>query len=134
MKSTYRLIKNFQGVVDNGRTHTVVCDLPKNIEGEDLGPTALELAVMAYSGCIGTIFAKVAKKMRLDIEFLEVVMDAIKGPEDATVTSIRADVHVKSPASEEKLQRCIDLTLKTCPVGLIYDNAKIPAEVILHKQ
>ncbi|MHA1367288.1 MAG: OsmC family protein [Candidatus Heimdallarchaeota archaeon] len=66
MISTYRLIKNFQGVVDNGRTHTVVVDLPKNIEGEDLGPTALELAVMAYSGCIGTIFAKIAKKMRLD--------------------------------------------------------------------
>ncbi|MHA1738708.1 MAG: OsmC family protein [Candidatus Heimdallarchaeota archaeon] len=134
MISTYRLIKNFQGVVDNGRTHTVVVDLPKNIEGEDLGPTALELAVMAYSGCIGTIFAKIAKKMRLDLEALEVIMDAVKGPEDKTVTSVKADIYVKSPASEEKLQKCIDLTLKTCPVGLIYDNASIPAEVILHKQ
>ena len=134
MKSTYRLIKNFQGVVDNGRTHTVVCDLPKNIEGEDLGPTALELAVMAYSGCIGTIFAKVAKKMRLEIEFLEVIMDAVKGSEDATVTSIKADVYVKSDASEKKLQKCLDLTLKTCPVGLIYDHASIPTEVILHKK
>ena len=134
MKSTYRLIKNFQAVVDNGRTHSVVVDLPPSSEGEDLGPTALELAVMAYSGCVGTIYAKVAKKMRLEIESLEVIVDAVKGPEDRTVTAMKADVYVKSPDTEEKLQKCLDLTLKTCPVGIIYDCASIPSEVILHKQ
>ena len=134
MKSTYRLIKNFQAVVDNGRNHTVVIDLPTDIEGEDLGPTALELAVMAYSGCIGTIFAKIAKKMRLDIKDIEVILDAVKGPEDKTVTSIKADVYITSPETMEKLQKCLNLTMKSCPVGLIYDNASIPAEVILHKK
>ena len=134
MKSTYKLLKNFTAEVDNGRDHKIKIDLPANVEGDDLGPTALELAVMAYSGCVGTIFAKVAKKMRLEIEELEVVLDAKKEADDATVTALKADVYVKSPDSEEKLHKCLDLTLKTCPVGVIYDQANIPSEVILHKQ
>lgn len=51
---------SFQSVVDNSRHHGVVQDLPEAKSGDDLGPTALELAGMALAGCISTIWAKVA--------------------------------------------------------------------------
>ena len=133
MKSVYRLAKNFHAVVDNGRTHSVAIDLPPGNDGEDLGATALELCAMSLSGCIGTIFAKVAKKMRLTIEALEVELEAFKGPEDKTITKVESKVLVKSPDSEDKLKRCLELTMNTCPVGVIYANANIPVNVTLEK-
>ena len=126
MKSIYRLAKNFHAVVDNGRTHSIAIDLPPDNGGEDLGATALELCVMGLSGCIGTIFAKIAKKMRLTIIHLEVDLEAFKGPEDATVTKVTAKVFVNSPDSITKLNKCLELTLDSCPVGIIFTNASHP--------
>ncbi len=133
MKSVYRLAKNFHAVVDNGRTHSIAIDLPPNNGGEDLGATALELCVMGLSGCIGTIFAKIAKKMRLTITHLEVDLEAFKGPSDPTITKITAKVFVTSPDGLEKLNKCLELTLASCPVGVIFTNANIPTEVTLEK-
>lgn len=51
MKSTSKLVAQcYQSVVDNDRHHGVVLDLPGAKGGDDLDPTALELAVMALSG------------------------------------------------------------------------------------
>ncbi len=133
MKSVYRLAKNFHAVVDNGRTHSIAIDLPPDNGGEDLGATALELCVMGLSGCIGTIFAKIAKKMRLTINHLDVDLEAFKGPSDPTVTKVTAKVFVNSPDSLEKLNKCLELTLASCPVGVIFTNAGIPTEVTLEK-
>ncbi|MBN1330977.1 MAG: OsmC family protein [Candidatus Heimdallarchaeota archaeon] len=134
MKSTYRWVNNFQGIADNGRNHAVVMDLPPKNEGDDTAPTALEFAVMSLSGCIGTIFSLVAKKMRLSFMGLTVILDAEKGPEDPTVTSVNAMVKVKSTESLEKLEKCLETTLKTCPVGVLYLNAGIPVNVKLEKE
>ena len=133
MKSVYRLAKNFHAIVDNGRTHSIAIDMPPSKDGEDLGATALELCVMSLSGCIGTIYALVAKKMHLTIDGLEVDLEAHKGPEDKTITKVDAKVFVKSPATEEKLKRCLELTMNTCPVGVLYTNANVPVNVTLEK-
>ncbi|NHJ04365.1 MAG: OsmC family peroxiredoxin [Candidatus Heimdallarchaeota archaeon] len=130
-KSTYRWVNNFQSIVDNGRNQTVIMDLPPGNEGDDTGPTALEFAVMSLSGCIGTIFVLVAKKMRLTFDKLDVILEAEKGPGDPTVTKVSAEVYVKSTESAEKLQKCLDTTMNSCPVGVIYKQAGIPVEVVL---
>ncbi|HUT79997.1 MAG TPA: OsmC family protein [Candidatus Bathyarchaeia archaeon] len=101
-------------------------DLPPKSEGDDTAPTALEFAVMSLSGCIGTIFSLVAKKMRLNFNDLTVILDAEKGPEDPTITSVSAVVKVKSTKPLEKLKKCLETTLKTCPVGVLYEKAGIP--------
>ncbi|MGC9780758.1 MAG: OsmC family protein [Candidatus Heimdallarchaeota archaeon] len=132
MKSTYKLVKNYQAIVDNGRNHATVIDLTPKGDGESLGPTALELCLMSYSGCIGTIFAKIARKMRLAIESLEVVLEADRDKEDPTMRSVNATVNVKSPDSVAKLEKCLDFILHTCPVGVLFDNADVPKNVKLN--
>ena len=132
MKSTYKLVKNYQAIVDNGRNHATVIDLTPRGEGEDSGPTPLELCVMSYSGCIGTIFAKIARKMRLTIESLEVVIEADKDKADPTISSIQAVVNVKSPDPISKLEKCLEFTMHTCPVGLLFDKADVPKNVRLN--
>lgn len=134
MKSTFTWVKNFQSVVDNGRNQAVIMDLPAGKDGDDTGPTALEFLMMSLSGCIGTIFALIAKKMRLTIEKLVVELEADKGPDDPTITAVRAKVLVKSDASEEKLQKCLDTTMNQCPVGVLYKQANVPIDVSVEKQ
>jgi putative redox protein len=79
MKARAVWVSGFRSVVDNGRGHSVVVDLPRQDKGEDSGPTALELAAMSYVGCVATIFKIVADKRGLKFDGLEIELDASKG-------------------------------------------------------
>jgi len=61
INSTAKLLEEFRISVDNGRFHCVCLDLPPEL-GTDKGPTALELGVMSFAGCISQIFYLMSKK------------------------------------------------------------------------
>lgn len=117
-----KLVKGFRIDVDDGRSHAVCLDLPYG-DGTDLGPSALELALMSYAGCYATIFALTAEKSRVGIKDLEVKAEGIKSEEAGTITEVSFDVIVKTDALEDRVQRIHRLTLKNCPVGIIFDKA-----------
>jgi len=108
-----------------------VLDLPEAKEGDDLGPTALELAVMALAGCVTTIWAIVAKNSNVSYHKITVELDADKPDSEPTITSVKAVVKVESDDDEDKLQRCLDKTLKACPVGQLYEKAGVAVETKL---
>lgn len=125
MKSNCKWIKNYQSVVDNGRGHEQLMDLPKAKGGDDTAATALEATVMSLSGCIVTIFCVVANKMRLSFEALEVDVEADKTDDDPTITAVRFNLKIKTSVSEDKVQKCLEHTMKTCPVGVLFRNAGV---------
>ncbi|MFP4363791.1 MAG: hypothetical protein ACLFR1_07960 [Spirochaetia bacterium] len=43
----------------------------------------------------------------------------------ATIESTKAVVKVKSEADQDKLESCLEKTLKTYPVGVLYEKAGI---------
>ena len=132
MKSTSKHVSQcYQSIVDNDRHHGVVLDLPGAKGGDDLGPTALELVVMALSGCISTIWAVVATNSKVTYERLLVVLEADKPDDQPTITAVRGVVTVDSKEPREKLQRTLDKTMNTCPVGKLYEKAGIPMEIRL---
>ena len=122
--STAKLIKDMQTIVDDGRCHSVCLDLEPDL-GADMGPSALELCVMSYAGCLATIFALTAKKMRVSLKDLEVKVEAIKSEKEGTITEASIDVKIKIDAPEDRIQRILNLTLKNCPVGKIFEKAGI---------
>jgi putative redox protein len=122
--SRAKLVENFRINVDDGRTHSVCLDLQPDL-GTDMGPSALELCVMSYAGCVATIFALVAKNSRVTVQDLGVKVEAIKSEEEGTITEVSCDVSAKTDALEDKVQRIFNLTIKTCPVGQIFDKAGI---------
>lgn len=128
MKSKSVLVDGYQSVIDNGRNHAVVTDLP---DSTDVGASALELSVMSLTGCISTIFKKVASKMRLNVERVEVEMDADKGSD--TIEKVSYTVRVRSDASEDKLNKCLKNTEKSCPVGVLFSRAGVEIEGTLEK-
>ncbi|WP_455383714.1 OsmC family protein [Salinispira pacifica] len=130
MKSTAKLVEGcYQSIVDNGRHHGVVLDLPGAKGGDDLGATALELAVMSLSGCISTIWAVVAKNSGVSYHKIVVDIDAEKPDDSPTITSVTGTVRIESSEPEEKLERTLDKVLRTCPVGQLYEKAGIKVDV-----
>ena len=126
MKSTVKWTKNLQSVVDNGRGHQVTIDMPEAKNGDNQGATALELAVMGLSGCIATIFAVVAAKMRIQFTQLEVELDAAKTDADPIITKVDYVFKIKTEEPVEKIEKCLKHTLDTCPVGILFEQAGIP--------
>lgn len=123
MKSNAVLVEGYQSVINNGRSHAVVTDLPR---GADVGASALELTVMSLAGCISTIFKTMAEKMRLDIQKFDVEMNAEKGSD--TISKVQYKAKVQSDAPEEKLKKCLELTEKNCPVGILFEKAGVEVE------
>jgi uncharacterized OsmC-like protein len=124
LHSTAKLVEDLRIVVDNGRAHSVCLDLPPEL-GTDKGPTALELGVMSYAGCIATIFALMAKKMRVPLKDLQVKMDAVKPDEAGTITEASFDVLAKADVPEDRTQRVFELTMENCPVGKLFEKAGV---------
>ena len=131
IKSNARWIQGYLTDVDDGRGHKVQMDLPPHQNGEDLAATALEYMVMGYAGCTVTMFKLIADKMRLKIESIDIAVEAEKLGEMETVTDLKSVLTVKSSEPEAKLQKALEMVKETCPVGRIYDMAKIPSVIEL---
>ena len=125
-----KMVKDLRITVDDGRAHSVCFDLPPEL-GTDMGPTALELGVMSYAGCLATIFILTAKKMRVPLKDLEVKMEAVKSEEEGTITEADFGIFVKADAPEDRIQRILKLTLKNCPVGKLFEKAGVKASYSL---
>ena len=127
-KSTAKLIENVRTIVDNSRTHTVVCDLPASKGGDDTGPTALELAIMALSDCAVTIFAKVAKQSNINVEKIEVVTEAEKPADSPLIKGVKMKVNVTAKARKQIIDAIWRRTEANCPVVKIFTEP-IPIEI-----
>lgn len=126
-----KLIENFRIDVDDRRNHAVPLDqsLP---QGTDMGPTALELCLMSLSGCYATIFVLTAQKMRFVLKKLEVNVDAVKSEQVGTITEANVDVLVEANVRRDRLERAHELTLKGCPVGILFEKAGVKMKYNLH--
>ncbi|MFW9922741.1 MAG: OsmC family protein [Candidatus Thorarchaeota archaeon] len=131
MEITSRWLDKYRFEASNGRNHTIIADVPPNYGGENSGPTALELAIMGLTSCLGTTFKMISDKMHLNIAALEVKAIANKTMEDKTVTDIHLFVKVKSNESKEKLEKCLIMTEENCAVDLIFAQTRIPMDVKL---
>jgi uncharacterized OsmC-like protein len=125
-----KLIENVRTIVDNSRTHSVVCDLGTAKGGQDTGPTALELAVMGLADCAATIFADVAKQSKIEITKLEVVAEAEKTPDSPLLKGVKLKVYVSAKARKQLLEAAWRRTEANCPVVAIFKEP-IPVEVEL---
>lgn len=128
MKSTSHWKSGFESIVDNGRNHTVTVDLPEAKGGNNNGPTALELCVMSFSSCIGTIFSMLAHKMRLEFTELDIILEANQAAGAASITDVYFELCIKTSSTEDQVKKCLDLTVSTCPVGVLFRQAGVKIE------
>jgi len=119
----------FRTVLDDGRTHRVTVDLPREEGGESAGTTALELCVLSLAGCITTIFGLVARRRHLSFDGMTVGLEAEKAQGATTITRVRGTFRIRTKAPPEEVATALRLTLKTCPVGVLFEKAGVPVEI-----
>ncbi len=136
LNATAKLVKNYRIDVDDGRAHAICLDLEEDDGGTDMGPSALELALMSFAGCYAAIFMLTANKMRKTIKDLEVKAEAFKSEEAGTITETKFDITIKADMPEERVHRLHELTVRGCPVGKIFEKAgvKITYNIKIEKQ
>ena len=124
LQARARIISNFEIVLDNGRSHSTIADQPtETLPG--LGPTPLELCVMSHAGCYATICALTSQKMRLILKGCDVAIEALKSQETDTIVEEKFDIVFKVDAPEDRIRRLHELTLKNCPVGILFEKAGV---------
>ena len=123
IKATAKWIENVRTIVDNSRTHTIVCDLPAMKGGDDTGPTALELAIMSIADCAATIFADVCKQSKIEISKLEVVAEADKPEDSPKLKGVTLRVKVSAKARKQLIEAAWRRTEANCPVLAIFSEA-----------
>jgi uncharacterized OsmC-like protein len=122
-------VENVQSIADNSRGHGIVLDLGTAKGGDNTGPTALELAIMALADCAVTIFADVCKKSNVEISEMKVVAEADKPADSPKLTGLNLKINVTSKARKQKLDAVWRRTEANCPVVSIFqDNIPIKIE------
>jgi len=130
IKATAKLIENVRTIADNARTHSIVLDLGKNKGGDDTGPTALELAIMALADCAITICADVAKNSKITLTKAEAIAEAEKSPDSPKLTGVNMKVRISGKARKQLLEALWRRTEANCPVLYIFKES-IPLKVEL---
>lgn len=125
LNANAKLVKDYRIDVDDGRSHAICLDLEQDSGGTDMGPSALELALMSFAGCHAAIFALTAKKMRIALKDFEIKAEAVKSEEVGTITEAKFDITVKADAPEDRIRRIQELTMKDCPVGILFKKAGV---------
>ena len=129
MRATATWTGGFRTVLEDDRGHQVVVDLPREEGGTDEGTSALELNILSLAGCISTIFALVARRRHLVYSALRVDLEGFRPKGSRTVGAAKGSLRIRTSGSREEVETVLRLTLRTCPVGLIYDEAGIPVEI-----
>jgi putative redox protein len=121
----------FETRLEDGRGHAVTVDLPVDEGGQNEGTSALELGVLSLAGCITTIFGLVAKKRKLVFTGLTISLTAERPRGAPTIERVHGALEVQTDASKEDIETILRLTLKTCPMGVIFERAHIPVDVTI---
>ncbi len=121
----------YRTLLDDGTGHTVTVDLPSDEGGGDVGPFALELSVLSLAGCITTIFALIARRRKLQFEGMNIELEAERPRGSPTITSVHGVLAVATTAPRCEVETVLEITQRTCPVGLLFEKARIPVRVRL---
>lgn len=119
----------FETQLDDGRGHTVTIDEPVEDGGTNKGTSAHELLLLSLTGCITTIFHLVANKRKLAFDGFTVRLQAERTRGVPTIQRVHGTVEVRTHAPPEEVDTVLRLTVKTCPVGSLFERAHVPVEV-----
>ena len=125
LNANAKLVKDYRIDVDDGRAHAICLDLEEDSGGTNMGPSALELALMSFAGCYATIFTLTADKMRSTVTKLDIKAEAVKSEQAGTITETKFDIIAKTNLPEDRVKRLHELTVKGCPVGKLFEKAGV---------
>ena len=95
----------------SGRT-----DRPTDMGGQNEGPMASELVLIALASCTATTATKIAQKRSVDIRDLA-IETAMDFDDRGEVANIRMRIEVESPNEEKDVLKVFDLAERVCTIS-----------------
>ena len=128
LKANAKLLENVRLVTDNGRGHSVICDLSEAGGGTNAGPTPLELTLMGLAGCGVIIYADVCKNSKIDPGKIDIAVEAEKSGNSPSLTGVTMKVDIISNTRRSLIEAAWRRTEANCPVLFVY-NESVPVKV-----
>jgi len=122
--------KGHEILLEDGRAHSVVVDLPPEDGGASAGTTPLELSLLALAGSITSTFVAVARKRHLDFSGLTVVLEGDPQSPPASPGGVRGTLRVRTHADRSEVDATMRAALDLSPVGRIFRDAHLPVNVV----
>ncbi len=129
MKASAEWEGAYRSRLTDERGHTITVDLTREEGGEDAGTSSLELAVLSLAGCISTIFLLVAEKRRLPVHAVRVDLEAQRPRGARTITTVSGTARIETTGPAEEVATALRLTVRTCPVGALFEQAGVAVTV-----
>jgi uncharacterized OsmC-like protein len=130
LRGNAKLLENVRLVTDNGRGHSVICDLSEASGGTNVGPTPLELALMALAGCGVIIYADVCKNSKIDPGNINISVEAEKTANSSRLSGVSMKVNIASKARKALVEAAWRRTEAGCPVLFVYkESVSVKVEV-----
>ena len=121
------------------RKHKIIMDLPPPL-GQDRGPTPVDIMLASLAGCLGAVTRLHAERHGIKIDEMRIVIDGeydTAGFEGKDVKpgmlSVKAQIIIKSPNSEEELKKFFEFVEKHCPVSDTF-TSNTPVEIVVEKR
>jgi len=120
--------KGHELLLEDGRAHSVLVDLPPEEGGASAGTTPLELSVLALAGSLASTFVVVARKRHLDFSGLTLVLEG--DPPSSTSAGIHGTLRLRTHADRSEAEAVLEAALELSPVGRIFREARLPLNVV----
>jgi len=128
LRGSAKLLENTRLVTENGRGHSVICDLSEAAGGTNAGPTPLELSLMSLAGCGVIIYADICKNSKIDPGQIEIKVEADRPPNSPVLSGVTMKVNIKSKTRKGLVEAAWRRTEAACPVLFVYKE-QIPVKV-----
>jgi putative redox protein len=110
----------FEAETESG--HRFIMDAKPEVGGEDKGPRPMEVLLVSLAGCTGMDVASILKKLRVDLQSMNVKINAEQAPQHPkyfTRIDVEFDFEGKD-IKEEDVKRAIELSKdKYCSVSVM---------------
>jgi putative redox protein len=111
-----KLLEGTTGVA-SARQHAIVVDRSPNLGGNDLGFTGGELLFTSIGTCILTTLVGAARQRDIELTKVEFKVSGEGSGTPYRFTSIHVDAVVEGNASDEELQKLLELAERVCAVS-----------------
>lgn len=131
MQATATWRKGHEFLLEDGRAHSVVVDLPPEDGGASAGTTPLELSLLALAGSLASTFVVVARKRHLDFSGLTVVLEGHAHSSPDSSGGVRGTLRLRSRADRSEVDATLRAAIDLCPVGRIFRDAHLPVNIVV---
>jgi uncharacterized OsmC-like protein len=118
-------------LLQDGRAHQVVVDLPPEGGGSSAGTTPLELTLLSLAGSLASTFVTLARKHRQDFSGLTLALEGDPFPADLSPREIHGTLRVRSRVDRIEIEATLRTALESCPVARVFRDAHVAINVMV---